>query len=187
VVAACPCCEFQLRVSAEKKKLPVKVHDLAAFLARCRGLELPDPQPVIAASWAVFDAMISLMTPAGFADVMSELFPQFAAAMPAPMRWMIAVMRILPEPLRRLAFWPMKPMLPLMFPFLAPGMMKKVFPDMLGVIGRKVPMPEHMQKLMPDLMPQVMDRLMPHMLPHVAPMIAGPMVDYLRTRKAAKA
>ncbi|MHC4780886.1 MAG: (Fe-S)-binding protein, partial [Planctomycetota bacterium] len=121
VLAACPCCEFQLRVTADRKKMDIKVHDLAGYLARAKGIELPDPNPEVLASWAVFDAMIRLMTPEGFSDVMAHIFPQLASAMPAPMRAMTAVMRWIPEPVRKLAFAPMKPMLPLMFPFLAPG------------------------------------------------------------------
>ncbi|MHC4599823.1 MAG: hypothetical protein ACYS47_12530, partial [Planctomycetota bacterium] len=115
---------------------------------------------------------------------MMHIFPQLAAAMPAPMRGMVAVMRWIPEPLRTLAFAPMKSMLPLMFPFLAPSMLKTVMDDMLKVIGGKVPMPDSMRELMPGLMPKVMDNLLPHMLPDVAALVAGPMVDYLRTRKA---
>ncbi|MHC5080950.1 MAG: FAD-binding and (Fe-S)-binding domain-containing protein [Planctomycetota bacterium] len=183
VLASCPCCEFQLRVAAEKTGTDIEVKDLAAFLAEAKGIEMPDPHRNVLASWAVFEAMIDLMTPKGFAAVMEELFPQLASAMPAPMRGMVWVMRWVPEPLRRLAFAPMKPMLPLLFPLLAPRMMAQVMDDMLKIMARKVPMPDAMREMMPDLMPKVMENLMPHMLPHVASIVAGPMVDYLRTRK----
>ena len=43
VIAACPCCEFQLRVSAEKKKEPIEVVDLARFAASKLGYESPRP------------------------------------------------------------------------------------------------------------------------------------------------
>lgn len=38
VLALCPCCEFQLRVSADKKKAPLEIVDLARYAssARCR-------------------------------------------------------------------------------------------------------------------------------------------------------
>ncbi|MHC4601281.1 MAG: FAD-binding and (Fe-S)-binding domain-containing protein, partial [Planctomycetota bacterium] len=78
VIAACPCCEFQLRVTADRKKMDVKVHDLAGFLARAKGFDMPDPHPEVLGSWAVFDAMIRLMTPEGFTDVMMHIFPQLA-------------------------------------------------------------------------------------------------------------
>jgi hypothetical protein len=37
VLALCPCCEFQLRVTKEKKGMPVEIHDLAAFACRALG------------------------------------------------------------------------------------------------------------------------------------------------------
>ena len=42
VLALCPCCEFQLRVSAEKKQLPVEVVDLAHFTAEALGFTYLD-------------------------------------------------------------------------------------------------------------------------------------------------
>ena len=45
VVALCPCCEFQLRVSADKKGSPVEVVDLARYAASALGHEFPDPEP----------------------------------------------------------------------------------------------------------------------------------------------
>ena len=41
VLALCPCCEFQLRVTADKKKMPVEVIDLARFAASDSGLRVP--------------------------------------------------------------------------------------------------------------------------------------------------
>ncbi|UCE43342.1 MAG: hypothetical protein JSV17_13580 [Candidatus Aminicenantes bacterium] len=52
VLALCPCCEFQLRVSKDKKNLPVKVHDLAAFACKGLGKEFDDPSPEVARHWA---------------------------------------------------------------------------------------------------------------------------------------
>ncbi|MEN9936918.1 MAG: hypothetical protein RLZZ387_3497 [Chloroflexota bacterium] len=49
VLALCPCCEFQLRVSAEKKRVPVEVVDLAHFVAEALRYELPDPHPEVKA------------------------------------------------------------------------------------------------------------------------------------------
>lgn len=69
LLALCPCCEFQLRVSAEATQSPVEVVDLAHFAAEALGFQLPDPHPEVRAHWAVFEAMIKLMTPAGFAGL----------------------------------------------------------------------------------------------------------------------
>ena len=46
VLALCPCCEFQLRVAAEKRS-PIEVVDLARFSRRGSGLRLPDPNPEV--------------------------------------------------------------------------------------------------------------------------------------------
>jgi Fe-S oxidoreductase/FAD/FMN-containing dehydrogenase len=73
VLALCPCCEFQLRVSADKKDVPLEVVDLARFSAEALGYEFPDPNPEVKAQWAVFEAMIELMTPQGFADLMGTM------------------------------------------------------------------------------------------------------------------
>ena len=45
VLALCPCCEFQLRVSTDKKKMPLEVVDLAHFAASALGYDFPDPNP----------------------------------------------------------------------------------------------------------------------------------------------
>jgi Fe-S oxidoreductase len=37
VVALCPCCQFQLRVTADKKGLPVTIHDLPHLAAQSLG------------------------------------------------------------------------------------------------------------------------------------------------------
>lgn len=62
VLALCPCCEFQFRVTVEKKKLPVEIVDLARFTASVLGYDYPDPNPEVQKQWAVFEAMIALMT-----------------------------------------------------------------------------------------------------------------------------
>ena len=41
VLALCPCCEFQLRVSADKKEVPIEVVDLAHFASAALGYEFP--------------------------------------------------------------------------------------------------------------------------------------------------
>jgi Fe-S oxidoreductase len=65
VLSLCPCCEFQLRVSAQKKQMPVQVVDLARFAASALGYDFPDPNPEMQRNWTVFEGMIALMTPHG--------------------------------------------------------------------------------------------------------------------------
>jgi Fe-S oxidoreductase/FAD/FMN-containing dehydrogenase len=175
VLALCPCCEFQLRVSVEKKKVPVEVVDLARYAASALGYDFPDPHPEVRAQWAVFDAMIALMTPKGFADLMATMFPELIGAMPFGMGGMMRVMGKIPGALTL-----MKPMFPLLFPKLLPMMMPKVMPVMLDRVKARVPMPATLAEQMPTLMPQVMDNLMPHMIDDVVPLITQPMIDYLR-------
>ncbi len=175
VLALCPCCEFQLRVSADKKKSPVEVVDLARFAASYLGYEFPDPNPEVQRQWAVFEAMIALMTPQGFADLMSSMWPELIDAMPLGMGKMMRLMGRIPGALQL-----MKPMFPILFPRLLPMMMPKVMPVMLERVAERIPMPDYMQEQMPELMPQVMDNLMPHMIGDVVPLITRPMIDYLR-------
>ncbi len=176
VLALCPCCEFQLRVSADKKQVPVEVVDLAAFAVKALGYELPDPHPEVKAQWAVFEAMISLMTPQGFADLMGTMWPELIDAMPLGMGGMMHFMgKNMPGMLDV-----MKPMFPLLFPRLLPMMMPKVMPTMLERVAERIPMPDYMAEQMPSLMPQVMDNLMPHMIGDVVPLVTDPMLNYLK-------
>jgi len=174
VLALCPCCQFQLRVTADKKKLPVEIVDLAHFASAALGYELPDPHPEVRAQWAVFEAMIELMTPQGFADLMRTMWPELIAAMPMGMGTMMRIMGKIPGALRL-----MKPMFPVLFPKLLPLMMPKVMDVMLKRVAERVPMPDYMAEQMPALMPEVMDQLMPHMIDDMVPLVSQPMIDYL--------
>jgi Fe-S oxidoreductase/FAD/FMN-containing dehydrogenase len=175
VLALCPCCEFQLRVSADTKKMPVEVVDLAHFAADRLGVKLPDPNPEVQRQWAVFEAMIKLMTPEGFARLMGTMWPELIDAMPFGMGPMMRAMGKVPGVLTL-----MKPIFPILFPRLLPMMMPKVMPTMLQRVGEAIPMPDYMAEQMPDLMPKVMDNLMPHLIGEVVPLVTQPMIDYLR-------
>jgi Fe-S oxidoreductase/FAD/FMN-containing dehydrogenase len=177
VLALCPCCEFQLRVSADKRDVPVEVVDLARFASSALGYDFPDPNPEVRAQWAVFEGMIALMTPAGFANLMGTMWPELINAMPFGMGPMMRMMGKIPGTLEA-----MKPMFPVLFPRLLPMMMPKVMPVMLERVKERIPMPDYMAEQMPDLMPQVMDNLMPHMIGDVVPLVTQPMIDYLRGR-----
>jgi hypothetical protein len=174
-VALCPCCQFQLRVSAERKNVPVKITDLAHFVAEAMGVELPDPHPEVRAQWAVFEAFIALMSPAGFARLMTTMWPEVMAAMPLGMGRMMRKMAGVPGALEA-----MKPMFPVLFPILLPRMMPKLLPTLQARIGEMIPMPDYMAEQMGDLLPKVMDELMPHMLADLVPLVTEPMIDYLK-------
>ncbi len=180
VLALCPCCEFQLRVSADKKDVPVEVVDLAHFTAEALGYELPNPNPEVQKQWAVFEAMIDVMSPKGFAEIMGTMWDELISAMPFGMGGMMRVMGKIPGALHL-----MKPMFPVLFPKLLPMMMPKVMDTMLDRVKDRVPMPDYMEEQMPDLMPKVMDNLMPHMIDDVVPLVTEPMIDYLKGNKAA--
>ncbi|MFC1963716.1 heterodisulfide reductase-related iron-sulfur binding cluster [Chloroflexota bacterium] len=175
VLSLCPCCEFQLRVSAEKKHMPIEVVDLARFAASALGYEFPDPNPEVQKQWAVFEAMISLMTPQGFAELMGTMWPELIDAMPYGMGRMMRIMGKSPGLLQL-----MKPMFPILFPKLLPMMMPKVMPVMLERVAERIPMPDYMAEQMPELMPKVMDNLMPHMIDDLVPLVTQPMINYLR-------
>ena len=178
VLALCPCCQFQLRVSADKKKVPVEVMDLARFASSALGYDFPDPHPEVQAQWAVFEAMIALMTPQGFANLMGTLWPELIEAMPFGMGRMMRFMGKIPGTLEM-----MKPLFPVLFPRLLPLMMPKVMPAMLEQVAKRIPMPEYMREQMPALMPKVMNSLMPHMIGDVVPLVTQPMIDFLRGKK----
>ncbi len=175
VLAACPCCEFQLRVSANKKPVPVEVVDLSRFCAEALGYDFPDPNPEVKAQWAVFEAMIALMTPQGFANLMGTMWPELIDAMPLGMGAMMRAMGKVPG-----ALGAMKPLFPFLFPKLLPLMMPKVMPTMLARVAEMIPMPAYMAEQMPELMPKVMDHLMPHMIGDLVPLVTDPMIAYLK-------
>jgi Fe-S oxidoreductase/FAD/FMN-containing dehydrogenase len=181
VLALCPCCQFQFRVTKDKKKLPVEISDLAAFACRALGKDFADPNPEVLREWAVFEGMIALMNPRGFADLMDTMWPEMLRAMPLGMGHMMKFIGKL-GPVGGFMFTLMKPMFPVLFPKLMPGMMEKVMPTMLERVGQMIPMPDYMTEQMPDLMPKVMDNLMPHMLPEVVPLAVPKMIAYLRGR-----
>jgi Fe-S oxidoreductase/FAD/FMN-containing dehydrogenase len=175
LVALCPCCQFQLRVSAEKIGSPVRVHDLASLAAQSLGVEMPDSVHACTAAWSVFDQMIELMQPQNMAAVMAELFPQMLDAMPMGMGGMMRAMGKVPGALDA-----MKPLMPKMFPMLMPSIMPKVMPDMVAAVGRRIEMPDYMREQMPDLLPQTMESLMPNMLPLLMPYVVPSMIRYLK-------
>ncbi len=175
VLALCPCCEVQLRISADKRDKAVEVIDLAHFAASALGYEFPDPNPEVKKQWGVFDAMIGLMTPKGFADLMGTMWPELIAAMPFGMGPMMRFFGKVPG-----AMVLMKPLFPILFPRLLPMMMPKVMPVMLDRVAKKVPMPDYMLEQMPELMPKVMDNLMPHMIGDLIPLVTDPMIAYLQ-------
>ncbi|MGV8058357.1 MAG: FAD-binding and (Fe-S)-binding domain-containing protein [Smithellaceae bacterium] len=178
VLALCPCCEVQLRISAKNKNIPVEVVDLAHFTGNALGYEFPDPNPSVHSQWGVFDAFIGLMTPQGFANLMGTMWPELISAMPFGMGPMMRVMGKIPGALSL-----MKPMFPLLFPKLLPMMMPKVMPVMLKRVAEQILMPDYMIAQMPSLMPKVMDTLMPHMIDDVVPLVTQPMIDYLTGKK----
>lgn len=179
VLAMCPCCQVQLRVSADKKHVPVEVVDLAHFTASALGYEFTDPNPEVRKQWGVFDAFIKLMTPEGFAALMGTMWPELIAAMPMGMGGMMRAMGKIPGALNL-----MKPMFPVVFPKLLPKMMPKVMPVMLARVEEQIRMPAYMVEQMPDLMPKVMDNLMPHMIGDLVPLVTQPMIDYLQGKAA---
>jgi Fe-S oxidoreductase/FAD/FMN-containing dehydrogenase len=184
LVAACPCCEVQFRVTADKAKQTIPIIDLAHLTCRGAGIDHPDSTPYALEMWAVFEAMIRLLKPEAMADLMADLLPEMIDAMPGPFPAMMKMVKGAPGPVRDAMIAIMKPMMPALFPALMPGMMPKVMPDMLAAVDSRIDMPKHMQEQMPDLMPAAMENLLPKMLPEVIPHFMPKMVSYLKGEAA---
>jgi Fe-S oxidoreductase/FAD/FMN-containing dehydrogenase len=180
LIASCPCCEVQFRVTAEKTGRDMPILDLAHLACDAAGIEHRDPTEYALGMWAVFEDMINLLKPEAMADFMASLLPQMIDAMPGPFSGMMKMVKASPGPVRNAMIAVMKPMMPFLFPRLLPGMMPKVMPDMLAAVDRRIDMPEEMQEQMPDLMPAAMDNLMPKMLPLVIPYFMPKMEAYLK-------
>jgi Fe-S oxidoreductase len=178
VVTSCPCCEVQLRVTADKTGRDLPVIDLGAIACDAAGVSHPDSTAYALEMWSTFEAMILLMKPENMADLMIELFPQMVDAMPLGMGGMMRTIGKLPGGGAMLKA--MKPLFPTLFPILMPAMMNDVMPHMLEAVEERVPMPPHMKEQMPDLMPMAMDNLMPKMLPQLVPLISDPLIAYLQ-------
>lgn len=177
VVALCPCCQFQMRVSAKENGIDMPVKDLAAVAAKGLGINLPDTTPYALEMWSIFDKVISLMQVPNMAKLMTILIPSMMAALPAPLRGMMQMAKI-PGMDKVMAA-----MMPKMMPLLMPILMPKVMPEMLREVGKMIEMPDFMQRQMPDLMPKTMDNMMPHVLPDIAKLVTPAMIQYVKTKK----
>jgi len=180
LVASCPCCEVQFRVTAQKTGEQMPIVDLAHLASEALGIQIQDPTDYAMELWGTFEAMIRLLKPEAMADFMVGLLPQMIDAMPGPFPAVMKWLKRTSPGVRDAMLAVMRPIMPKMFPILMPGMMPKVMPDMLAAVEKVVPMPPHMKEQMPDLMPAAMDNLMPKMLPLIIPHFMPKMEAYLK-------
>lgn len=186
LVTACPCCRVQLKRSRDLRNLPVEIRDLATLTAEALGYEIPSSDPVVDEKWAVFEAMIRLMTPWGMADLMAEMIPDMIEAMPEIYRSMMQMVIKSPGVFKEPMITMMKGVMPSLFPGLMPEIMPKVMPKMLEKVAEAIPMPDYMKEQMPDLMPKTMEVLMPKMLNEIIPYFMPHMEEYLRNTEASE-
>jgi Fe-S oxidoreductase len=179
LIASCPCCEVQLRVTADRTNCDLPIIDLAHLASDALGIDLPDPTEYALDLWGTFEAMIYLLKPEAMAGLMADLLPEMIDAMPGPFPAMMKWTKNTSPGVRNAMLAMMRPMMPRLFPILMPGMMPKVMPDMLVAVEKVVPMPPHMKEQMPDLMPEAMDNLLPKMLPLIIPHFMPMMEAYL--------
>jgi Fe-S oxidoreductase/FAD/FMN-containing dehydrogenase len=177
VVALCPCCQTQLRISADKNGMKIHITDLARFACEALGYEIEDKTEHTLYMWGFFDKFIDLLLPENMAEFMTRIFPQMLDAMPPGMKPMMLAMKHVPGGLAM-----MQKMMPLMFPRMAPSILSKVMPDMVEEVRDYIgEMPVDMDELMPDLLPKTMDALMPTYLPQLIPYLTPKFIEFLRT------
>ncbi len=181
LLTACPCCRVQLTRSRDLGNLPIEIKDLATLAAEALGHAVPTSDPVMHEKWAVFEAMIRMMTPWGMADLMAEMIPDLIEAMPEMYRSMMNMVIKSPDAFKEPMIAMMGSVMPALFPKLLPDILPKVMPKMLEKVGQAIPMPAYMSEQMPDLMPPTMDVLMPKMLPEIIPYFMPKMAEYLRS------
>lgn len=180
VVAACPCCQVQLRDSVIKNELDLKVDDLARVVAQAAGYDIADTTDYSMYMWSYFERFIVLMKPEQMAQLMTRVFPQMLDAMPPGMKPMMLGMRHVPGGMKMMA-----KMMPLMFPMLAPSILAKVMPDLIAAVEDYIgDMPADMAELLPDLLPKTMDAMMPTYLPELIPPMVPLFIDYLENKAA---
>lgn len=173
IVALCPCCQFQMRVSVNENGQEMPVKDLAALAARGLGIELPDYTDYALEMWSVFDNVITLMQVENMSKLMIKLIPNMIAALPAPLKGMMQMAKV-PG---------LDKIMGKMMPMLMPTLMPKVMPDMLVEIEKIIAMPDFMQEQMADLMPKTMDNMLPHVLPEIAVIVTPAMIDYIKNKR----
>ncbi|MDR2721747.1 MAG: (Fe-S)-binding protein, partial [Coriobacteriaceae bacterium] len=176
VIAMCPCCQVQLRDSADKNALPITIDDLARVVAVAAGYDIPTSQVQTSYMWGLFDTFIRLMAPKEMAQLMQKVFPDMLDAMPLNMGPMMRGMANMPGGPAL-----MSKMMPVMFPKMAPGILSKVMPRLIDEVKDYVgEMPPDMDELMPDLLPKTMEALMPTYLPQLIPHLVPLFINYLR-------
>lgn len=177
IVALCPCCQTQLRNSADKNGMDIHVTDLARFTCEALGYQIEDKTDNTLYMWGFFDKFIDLLLPENMAQLMTQVFPQMLDAMPPGMKPMMLSMKHVPGGLAL-----MERVMPLMFPALAPGILGKVMPDLIKAVEQHIgEMPKDMAELMPDLLPATMESLMPTYLPQLIPYLTPKFIEYVRT------
>ncbi len=182
VIAACPCCQVQLRDSAEKGGIDVKIDDLARVTANAAGYDIKPTDAYTMYMWSYFERFIVLMQPQHMANFMVRLFPQMLDAMPAGMGGMMRAMGG-----TKAGAAMMRKMMPVLFPKMAPGILSKVMPDMVAEVSAYVgEMPDDMAALMPDLLPKTMGSLLPSYIPQLVPHLVPLFVGYLQDEAAGK-
>jgi len=181
LLALCPCCQFQLRVSADVAGSQLPVVDLARISAEALGVkDLPAPNPEVLYQWAMFEKFIDLMTVDGMVGTMHTLTPQLLDAMPLRMGKMMRAVGHAPGFVREPVFKVMAPMMPVLFPKLLPGMIPKVLPHLIALVEQTIDMPDYLRRQLPELFPEVVDNVLPKMLPDIMPKFVPILFERLR-------
>ena len=179
LVSLCPECQFQLRVAASRLEDPIAVTDLAHLAAGALGHKLPAPGRIVAARWALLEALVELLTPEGLAQVVRPRCPDLARATSplwsALMRLAARIPRlrdhVVPLTARRLAAR-------------VPALVSEALPIVLERLGQCGGLSKRKLKELGELLPDPLSRLSSQMARNVADLLVTELTAHLRADEA---
>ncbi len=195
IYTTCPCCEFQLRIGADKNNINIPIKDLTDIVLVGMG-ETPtkDPTPIVLHIWNhVYEPAILLMTPRGLNKMISLMKPEIIEAMPTALKTILKGLKV-----TRLSYI-MSPifnflnMLPWGIPKMYEYMLSKMMPNMLLDIQEymflSIPglnqypqMKNRMKRVLPYTLKKIFPTMLPKMIPELKSTVLKAIQDYMNSK-----